>query len=170
MKIMTMHTSATALGDTPHETETTIITVSDATKRRAESVIKDETIDPQWRAIIIGALELDDPSLAELVIRAEAGENIVDTFESLRTSDGDENDSTAKKIKGLAETICQAGDEPMAALFVLMGTLEGSTDPKELANTAKNVASSRCAELTCMEWLTLRLEALRLSRQRASAL
>jgi hypothetical protein len=47
-----MHTSATAQEETPHETEKTIITVSDATKRRAESVINGSTIDPQWRIII----------------------------------------------------------------------------------------------------------------------
>ena len=39
---MTTHSSAIAHQDTPHETETTIITVSDATKRRAESVINDK--------------------------------------------------------------------------------------------------------------------------------
>ena len=86
---MTTHSSAIAHQDTPHETETTKITVSDATKRRAESVINDKTIDPQWRTIIRAALELNDPWLAELVTRAEAGENIVDTFESLRTPDAD---------------------------------------------------------------------------------
>ena len=82
---MTCHSSATALEETPHETETTIIIVSNATKRRAEAVISDKTIDPQWRTIIRAALELNDPWLAELVTRAKAGENIVDTFESLRT-------------------------------------------------------------------------------------
>jgi hypothetical protein len=77
---MTTHSSATAHHETPHETETTMIAVSDATKRRAESVINDTTIDSQWRTIIRFALELNDPSLAELVSRAEAGENIVDTL------------------------------------------------------------------------------------------
>lgn len=143
---MTTHTSATAREEKPHETETTVITASDATKRRAESVINDRTIDPQWRTIIRYALELNDPALAELVIRAEAGEHIVDTFESLRTSDADKDDSTAKKIEALAEIICRAGNEPMAALFVLMGTLEDSTHPKELATTAKHFAFRHCAE------------------------
>src|ERR1044072_9114177 len=73
MKIMTSHSSETALDEAPHETETTtIITVSDATKRRAESVINDRTIDPQWGTIIRAALELNAPWLAELVTRAEA--------------------------------------------------------------------------------------------------
>jgi hypothetical protein len=61
-----------------------MITVSDATKRRAESVINDRTIDPQWRTIIRFALELNDPFVAELVSRAEAREDIVNTFESMR--------------------------------------------------------------------------------------
>ena len=109
---MTTHSSAIAHQDTPHETETTIITVSDATKRRAESVINDKTIDPQWRTIIRAALELNDPWLAELVTRAEAGENIVDTFESLRTPDAVEDDSTLGKIEALAEIISRSGGPP----------------------------------------------------------
>jgi hypothetical protein len=144
---MTTHSSATAHQETPHEPETTIITVSDTTKRRAESVINDRTIDTQWRAIIRYALEINDPWLAELISRAEAGEHIVDTFESMRTSDADEDDSTAKKIEALAEIICRANDESAAALFVLMGTLGNSLDPKHLANTAKHFAFTRCGEL-----------------------
>ena len=147
VEIMVNHTSVTAHEVTPHETEPTIITVSDATRRRAESVINDRTIDPQWRTIIRTALELNDPWLAELVSRAEAGENIVDTFESMRTPDTDEDHSAASKIEGLAEIICRAGAEPTAALFVLMGTLDRSTDPKEDAKIAKHFAFSRCAEL-----------------------
>src|SRR5690242_16870823 len=111
MTIMTTHTSAIAQEDTPHETETTIITVSEATKRQAESLINDETIDPQWRDMIRCALELNHSWLAELVNRAEAGENIRDTFESKRTSNIDEEESTASKIEALAEIICRAGDE-----------------------------------------------------------
>lgn len=42
--------------------------------------------------------------------------------------------------------ICRAGDEAAAALFVLMGTLENSRDPKLLANTAKHLAFTRCGE------------------------
>jgi hypothetical protein len=91
--------------ETPHETETTQITISDALRRRAQSVINDTSIDPQWRTIIRAALELHDPWLAELVIRAEAGENIVETFESLRTTDTDNDASTSRKIEALAGII-----------------------------------------------------------------
>ena len=144
---MTTHSSATAHEDTPHETETTTIPISDALRRRAWSVINDSSIDPQWRTIIRYALELDDHWLPDLVRRAEAGENIVDTFESLRTLETNEDDSTEDKIKALAEIICRAGDESTAALFVLMGTLENSIDPETFANTAKQLAFTRCAEL-----------------------
>ena len=99
MKIMTTHTSATAQ-ETPHETETT--TISDDLRRRAESVINNKSIDLQWRTIIRFALELNDSWLSELVPRAEAGENILDTFESLRTAetnDSTEDDATEDKIK-----------------------------------------------------------------------
>jgi len=144
---MTTHSSATALEETPHETETTTITTSNDLRRRAHSVINASSIDPQWRTIIRYALELDDPWLSDLVGRAEAGENIVDTFESLRTPETSEDDLTQDKIRALAEIICRAGDEPTAALFVLMGTLENANDPDTFANIAKHVAFARCAEL-----------------------
>ena len=54
--------------------------------------------------------------------------------------------SIEEKISALAEIICCAGDEPAAALFVLMGTLEHSTQPKILANTAKHFAFTCCGE------------------------
>jgi len=151
MKIMTTHSSAIALDEAPHEIETTIVTVSDATKRRAESVINDRRIDPQWRTIIRAAVELNDPWLAELITRAEAGDNIVETFDSLRTLDADKEDTTARKIEALAEIICRAGDEPTAALFILMEALESSTHPKVFASRAKHVAFSRCGELHVYE-------------------
>ena len=53
---MSTHVSATALEETPHE-ETTQITMSDALRRRAQSVMNDRSIDPQWRNIIRYALE-----------------------------------------------------------------------------------------------------------------
>ena len=144
---MTTHSSATAHQDTPHETETTIITVSDATKRRAESVINDKTIDPQWRAILRAALELSDAGLIELVTRAEAGEDIVETFESLRTPVPIEDEPSLRKVEALAEIISRSGDEPTAALFLLMETLESSAGPKVFTNRAKHVAFSHCGEL-----------------------
>jgi hypothetical protein len=58
-----------------------------------------------------------------------------------------EDDSSEEKITALAEIICRAGDESAAALFVLMGTLENSTDPKVLANAAKHFAFTGCGEL-----------------------
>jgi hypothetical protein len=117
---MTTHSNAIAHEETPHETETIRIRY---------------------------ALEINDPWLTELVSRAEAGENIVDTFESMRTPEPNEVDSTEEKIETLAEIICRAGDESAAALFVLIGTLENSTDPKALANAAKHIAFTRCGEL-----------------------
>lgn len=149
---MDCHSSATARSEAPHVTETNSTrTISDALKRRAESVINDRRIDPQWQTIIRASLELNDPWVAELITRAEADENIVDTFESLRTPGADKDDSTARKIEALAEIICRAGDEPTAALFILMETLESSTYPKVFASRAKHVAFSRCGELHVYE-------------------
>ena len=157
---MTTHSSAIAHQETPHEPETTVITVSDATKRRAEAVINDRRIDPQWRTIIRAALELNDPWLAELVTRAEARENIVDTFESMRTPNAAEDDSTLGKIEALAEIISRSGDEPTAALFILMETLENSKNPRVFASGAKHVAFSRCGELHVYEMIDAQLAEL----------
>ena len=55
--------------------------------------------------------------------------------------------SSEEKIEALTDLICRAGDEPSAALLVLLSTLENSTHPKALANTAKHLAFTRCGEL-----------------------
>jgi hypothetical protein len=144
---MTSHSSATALDETPHETETTQTTISDALRRRAQTVIHDSAIDPQWRSIIRYALEINDPLLADLVRRADAGETIIDTTDFSQTLEPNEDDSSEEKIEALAEIICKASDESAAALFVLMGMLENSTHPKLFANTVKHFAFTRCGEL-----------------------
>jgi hypothetical protein len=62
-----------------------------------------------------------------------------------------ETDSTekalAEKIEELAEIVCRGGEESAAALFVLMGTLQESSDPKTVAHTAKHLAFTRCGDL-----------------------
>jgi len=144
---MSTHVSATALEETPHETETTQITISEALRRRAQSVINDRSTDPQWRPIVRYALEINDPWLADIVRRADAGERIIDSLDfSLTPVTNDEDDSSEERVEALAEIICQAGDQSAAAFFVLMGTLENSRDPKLLANTAKHFAFTRCGE------------------------
>ena len=144
---MNTHSSATALEETPHETETIQITISDALRRRAEAVINGGSIDPQWRNIVRYALEINDPLLPDLVRRADAGEMIIDTTVFSETSEENEDDSNEEKVEALAEIICRAGEEAAAAMFVLMGMLENSTHPKLLANAAKHFAFSHCAEL-----------------------
>ena len=138
---MTSHSSAPAREETSHVTETT-----NALKRRAQAVLNDTSIDAQSRAIIRYALETHDPWLAELVRRADEGEKIADTFDFSQTPKPNEGDSSERKIEALAEIICRAGDEPAAALFLLMGTLEHSTQSKMLANMAKQFAFTRCGE------------------------
>ena len=143
---MNTHSSASVRVEIPHETETTQITVSDALRRRAQLVLNDRLIDPQWRNIIRYALEINDPLLPDLVRRADSGERIIDTTEFAIESDTSEDDSYEEKVEALAEIICH-GCDAAAALFVLMGTLENSRDPKLFANTAKHFAFSRCSEL-----------------------
>ena len=145
---MASHSSATtARLETPHVNQTTRTnTIVNALKRRALAVLNDTSIDAQSRAIIRYALETNDPWLAELVNRADEGERIVDAFDFSQSPETNEDDSS-RKIEALAEIICRGGDESAAALFVLMGTIQNSTKPKVLANTAKHFAFTRCGEL-----------------------
>ena len=83
-------------------------------------------------------MEINDPWLPELVRCVDAGESIIDNLYV---------QSSEEKTKALTELICRAGDEPSAALLVLLATLENSTHPKALANTAKHLAFTRCGEL-----------------------
>ena len=108
--------------------------------------MNDRSIDLQWRTIIRFALELNDEWLSEFVPRAEAGENVLDAFDSLRALKTNDDDSHEDKIKALAEIICGAGDQAAAALFVLMGMLQNSAEPEALANAAKHLAFTRCGE------------------------
>ena len=136
---MAQNLSAAALKQTPHANNSTNNqTIIDAIKRRAQSVINDESIDAGTRAFIRYALEINDPWLPELVRRADAGEAIFDNLNLPPTNE--------EKIEALAEIICRAGDGPSAALLVLMSTLENATHPKALANAAKHFAFSRCAD------------------------
>ena len=133
---MVNHTSASEREETRH--------LSDALKRRAQSVIKDKSIDARDRAVIRYGLETNDPWLGDLVRRVDAGETIIDNLHPFALG------SSEDKIEALADLICRAGDEPetkSAALLVLMATLENATHPKALANTAKHLAFTRCGEL-----------------------
>jgi hypothetical protein len=136
--------SSVSMRETPHVNETTII--SHALKRRAQSVINDTSIDPQWRAIIRYGLETNDPWLGDLVRRADAGEAIIDTSNFSLEPQSNNDGISEEKIEALTEMICWASDEAAAALFVLMGILENSMHPKLLANTAKHFAFTRCGE------------------------
>lgn len=142
---MANHSSAT-VREIPHVNQTSRTnTIINALKQRAQAVLNDRSIDPQSRAIIRYALETNDPWLAELVRRADAGETLIDSAGFLKTCGSDE-----EKIATLAELICRAGDEAgtkSAALLVLMSTLENATHPKALANLAKHLAFTRCGEL-----------------------
>ena len=142
---MTTHGSATLREETPHENEITI-TISDSVKRQAQSIIDNTSIDPEWRAVIRHYLETNDPWVAELLPRAEAGETVIDTIDFPQTPEADDDESSVEKIEALTEIICRSSDEATAALFVLMGTLQHSPQPEMLANAAKHHAFTRCGE------------------------
>ena len=161
---MANHSSATAREETPHVNRTTRTnTIMNALKQRAQSVLNDNSIDPQSRAIIRYALEINDPWLARLVRRAEACEPVVETIEISETLGTSEADSTEEKIQALAEMICRVGDEAgtkSAALLVLMATLENATHPKALAKMAKHLAFTRCSELNLCGIVDAQIEML----------
>jgi len=116
--------------------------------RRAQAVLNDESIDPQNRAIIRYAMERNDPWLAKLVRRADAGEAVVDGVGFEESPETYDDDLDEEKIETLTEMTCRA-DEPeirAAALLVLMATLENSAHPKALANAAKHLAFTRCGQ------------------------
>ena len=145
---MVTHSSAPVRVETPHETETTQITISNALRRRAQGVINDTSIDPQWRNIVRYALEINDPLLPDLVRRADAGERIIDTPDFSQTHAIDEDHSEREKIEAMEDIICGTGGAKAAgALFVLMGTLHKSTEPEALAHQAMHFAFTRCGEL-----------------------
>ena len=136
---MSHHSSAIERNETPHTINSTNNqTITDALKRRAQSVINNKSIDAETRAIIRYGLEINDPWLADLVRRVDAGETLIDNLNIPPTSE--------EKIEALAEIICRAGDEPSAALLVLLATLENAPHPKALANTAKHFAFTRCVD------------------------
>ncbi|HEX7331487.1 MAG TPA: hypothetical protein VF290_08300 [Pyrinomonadaceae bacterium] len=147
---MANHSSAT-VRETPHINQTsTPNTIVNALTRRAEAVLNDTSIDARSRAIIRYGLETDDPWLAELVRRADAGEAIAETIDfSQEPTRPSEDDSSEDKIESLTEMICRAGDEAgrkSAAMLVLMATIESATHPKALAKRAKHLAFTRCGE------------------------
>jgi hypothetical protein len=143
MKTMSNLSSARLREETPH--------LSDALKRRAQSVINDKSIDSQTRAVIRYGLEINDPWLPELVRSVDAGESIIDNLYV---------HSSEEKIEALTDLICRAGDEPSAALLVLLATLENSTHPKALANTAKHLAFTRCGEMNVYGLVDAQIAAL----------
>lgn len=138
---MASYSSASLRHEAPHATK-----LSNALRRRAQTVLSDRSIDPQTRVIIRYALEIDDPCLAELVRCADAGESIGETFDFSQTPDANADDSSAAKINTLAELICATSDQSAGALFVLMATIENSAHPKALANAVKHFAFANCAE------------------------
>ena len=147
---------------TPHATNSiTNQTISDAIKRRAQSLINDRTIDASDRAFIRYALATNDThGLSELVRRVDAGESVIDESCML---EADDEISIEEKLERLAAMICQAGGQPetrSAALLVLMSTVENSTEPKILANHVKHIAFTRCGELNCFGMVDTQIAAI----------
>ena len=141
---MTSYSSATVREQAPHLTN-----ISNALKRRTQSVIEDKSIDAQTRALVRYALETNDPWLPELVRRIDGGETVGDDF-FVSTPEPFADQSSEEKIGTMSRLICRAGDEAetkAAALLILMSMIENSNHPKTLANEVKHFAFARCGEL-----------------------
>jgi hypothetical protein len=167
MKIMATHSSAGMREQTPHGKNSTNRSttnptnnhnnqtnsqISEALKRRAQSVINDKSVDAETRAIVRYGLEINDPCLPELLRRADAGETLVDNLHVPPTDE--------EKIETLAEMICRAGSEASAALLVLFATLENAPHPKALANAAKHHVFTRCVESNLYGMVDAQIETL----------
>ena len=68
------------------------------------------------------------------------------TISDTQTLATSEDVSDREKIEALADIICGTSDISAGALFVLMGTLENSTEPDALAHAVKHFAFTRCGE------------------------
>src|SRR5690349_15781893 len=150
MKLMLKDSSASVRDQSPHANDHLIQTTNPATnvadcrpsnvdglKRRAQAVVNDKSIDPDSRAIISYALQIDDPWLPELVRSVDAGENIAEPFGYSPAAAVVEDPfrmetCNEEKVEELAEIICGANDRCAAALVVLMRILEKSTHAKLL--------------------------------------
>jgi hypothetical protein len=76
MTTMASHSSSATLREaTPRTSKTKI---SNALKTRAQSLINNKSIDARSRVVIRYGLATNDPLLAELVRRAEAGKHIIE--------------------------------------------------------------------------------------------
>lgn len=141
---------------TPHATNSiTNNSIPDAVRRRAQSLIKNRTIDASARAFVRYTLEINDPYLVELVRRIDAGESIIHNASDLNED--------KEKTEAMVEIIGRAGDEPeskAAALLVLMATIENAIDARALANTAKLFAFTRCVELNCYGMVDTQIAAI----------
>lgn len=159
------HSSASVCEQAPHSinsiTNNTLKLTSnrDEVRRRAWSLLRDKSIDEGSRSLIGYALEIDDPALPELVLRAEAGESVTDNIAATNTP---ENDSTEQRVDTLAEMICRAHDPGVraAALLLLMSALENADDPESLANNVKHYAFTRCGELNVYRIVDAQIAAL----------
>src|ERR1041385_2384821 len=107
---MANHSSATVREHTPHANRLSRTnTIMNALVRRAQAVLNDTTIDPQSRAIIRYAMERNDPWLATLVRRADAGEAVVEDIGFEEPPDTYDDDLDEEKIETLTKMICRAG-------------------------------------------------------------
>ena len=154
MKLMANYSSAIAHIETPHVNRTTRTNTIVNALKNGHSLpwVIDrcaESCDYSLR------FETNDPWLARLVRQADASGTI-----DLSEMPLSEEDSIEDKINMLTEKICGDGEEPTAALLVLISTLENATDPKALANIAQHLAFTRCGELNAYGMVDAQIAAL----------
>lgn len=97
-----------------------------------------KSIDAPTRTIIPYALEINDPWLPNSCAASMQGESIIDNLFVA---------SSEEKIDTLTDLICRAGDEPSAALLVLLSTSKSPGIRKPSQTQLSTLPFTRCGEL-----------------------
>jgi len=101
---MLNHNSAELRDGTLHATNSiTNKPISDAVRRRAQSLINDRTIDKCARAFIQHTLETGDPYLTKLVRRVEAGESMLTISLPFKRKSTAKMKRTKRRAKGIPD-------------------------------------------------------------------
>lgn len=131
-------------------------------KQRALAIIDSKAHDAETRAILRYAVEVEDPTLSELVRRAETGDTILDTV-NIPGLQRNHRELSRQDAQILAKIICSDDHDPgnrSAALLVLMAALETSAKPKDTCYVIKQFAFARCGELNLFGMVDAQVELL----------
>jgi len=116
-----------------------------ASNKEAGRLVVQHEVDPKTSTLL-------KKGLKSMVTHSSATVRVQTPHETettqITTNDKTTDVSDLEKIESLIDIICGTGAAQVAgALFVLMGTLQNSSEPDALAHAAKHIAFTRCGEL-----------------------